>query len=117
MLPPPPTSTRTAPPFPSTTLFRSVVIGDCPHAHEIAPLLATVGAAIVAQGVSRIGDALKAAGNAETQTALARRTVEFDTSGTLPKCVAIARGWVYRSVPDHPKADDQGIVIDRKSVA
>src|SRR3546814_2213240 len=80
MLPPPPTSTRTAPPFPSTTLFRSVVIGDCPHAHEIAPLLATVGAAIVAQGVSRIGDALKAAGNAETQTALARRNVEFDRS-------------------------------------
>src|SRR3546814_18037317 len=36
-----------------------VVIGDCPHAHEIAPLLATVGAATVAQGVSRIGDALR----------------------------------------------------------
>src|SRR3546814_15779691 len=79
-----------------------VVIGDCPHAHEIAPLLATVGAAIVAQGVSRIGDALKAAGNAETQTALARRNVEFDTSGTLPKCVAISRVWFYRPVPDHP---------------
>ncbi|WP_448097645.1 hypothetical protein [Luteibacter yeojuensis] len=95
---PPAALTRTVSPH-EVYYDTQVVMGGCPSSQEVAPLVAAVGAAMVAQGISRVGDALKAAGNADTQTALARRNVEMNTSTGLPTCVLIARGWFYRNPP------------------
>lgn len=79
-----------------------VVLGPCGDGPESAILVSLV-AAVVAQGVNRIGDALKAAANRDMSVALARRSIELraNNDGKFPvACVTIVRGWFHRTPID-----------------
>ncbi|MBQ4855822.1 hypothetical protein IMW82_14190 [Rhodanobacter sp. B2A1Ga4] len=75
------------------------VMGPCPGQGESA-LLVALGSAVIAKGVSKIGDAIKAAGQLDTQTLNARRNIELQTDEGLPPCVFVARGWFFREHHD-----------------
>lgn len=75
------------------------IVGPCYAPAEAAPLLAAVASAVIAAGVNRVGDAIKAAADTETKVVTARRNVELRQGKGLGPCVTVARGWFYRSPP------------------
>lgn len=75
------------------------IVGPCYAPAEAAPLLAAVASAVIAAGVNRVGDAIKAAADTETKVVTARRNVELRKGKGLGPCVTVARGWFYRNPP------------------
>ena len=61
---------------------------------------------MVAKGVSRIGAAIKAAGEAETRQVVVSRNIELSSAG-MPRCLVVARGWF------HPKRPEAGAAYAR----
>lgn len=98
------------------------VVGPCTSAAESA-ILASIASAVIAQGMNRIGDAIKAAADSETRTVLARRNVEFRKGKPIGPCVTIARGWFHRGALDYGKSafianpDSQWPYAERAEVA
>ncbi|MGJ4801925.1 hypothetical protein [Luteimonas sp. SDU82] len=91
-------------------------LGPCPSNDEAETGLGAVFAAsVIAQGVSKIGEALKSAGNAETQAALAQRNIEIRTSDGIGPCIVIARGWFYKNIPPLEGAATQDLHFEANS--
>lgn len=80
------------------------VVGPCATDAEAAPLLAAVASAVIAQGVNRIGDAIKASADTETKVVTARRNLELRKGKGLGPCITIVRGWFYREPPAYDPA-------------
>lgn len=76
-----------------------VTIGQCAPGAESA-ILTALAASAISKGVSRISEALKAAGEAETQTVLSGRSIEI-AEGPADYCVTVARAWFYRDKPEY----------------
>lgn len=78
-------------------------IGKCPSNEGESALLSVIGASIVAQGVNRIGAAIRAAAAEETKQVLVRRNVELRADGNFGPCLLVSRGWFYdEKVPPEP---------------
>ena len=71
------------------------VIGKCPSEPAESAIAAAIGASVVSKGVSRIGAAIAAAANEQTNTAYVRRNVELTSDGLGP-CLLVARGWFFK---------------------
>lgn len=82
------------------------IVGPCATDAEALPLVAAVASAIIAQGVNRIGTAIKSAAETETKIVTARRNVELRRGKGLGPCVTVVRGWFYRTTPTYPGATD-----------
>lgn len=79
------------------------VIGKCPSDEGESLILSAIGASIVAQGVNRIGAAIKAAAAEETKQVLVRRNVELRADGSFGPCLLVSRGWFYdEKIPPEP---------------
>ena len=76
------------------------VLGPCVGDAESA-ILTSIASAVIAQGVNRIHEAVKAAAATKTETALTQRNVEVAKGKGLGPCVTIARGWFYRTQPSY----------------
>jgi hypothetical protein len=74
------------------------VLGACPPDVEAgaAPIIAK---AIVAEGINRIGTALTAAADAQSEAILSQRNIEVKTDKGIGSCLMIARAWFYREFP------------------
>lgn len=79
------------------------VVGPCDASAESVVILSAIAAAVIAQGVNRIGDAIKAAGETETTVVTANRNIEINQRGLGP-CVTVVRGWFYRAPPSYDPA-------------
>lgn len=93
-----------------------VAVGKCPESPE-GGVFAVVAASAIAKGVSRVGDAIKAAGAKKTVTTLANRNVELRTSAGIGNCIIVARGWFHRNIPAYrdPPAPSSAYYANPKS--
>jgi hypothetical protein len=94
--------------LPGETVYgTNVALGPCAFTSGIegaffAPIAGALAASAIAEGVNRIGAALKSAGETKTWTARGARNVEV-TSKTFGPCIHVVRGWFYRDGGDVAK--------------
>lgn len=86
-------------------------IGPCPGDVGESFGIETIGTAIIAQGVNRIGAAIKAAAAEETKQVLVRRNLEVSKGDTFGPCLLVARGWYY----DSPMPDEDRMYVGKQS--
>lgn len=74
------------------------IIASCPDGAVSQGLAAAIAGAAIAKGVSRIGAAIKAAGEAETRQVVVSRNIELSRKG-MKGCLLVARGWFSPTRP------------------
>lgn len=74
------------------------ILSTCPSDANAQSIPAAIASAVVAKGVSRIGAAIKAAGEAETRQVVVSRNIELSSEG-MPPCLVVARGWFHSKRP------------------
>ncbi len=118
----PPTSLHSQ----QVTYATQAVLGKCPSGSQqdadlrAAGVSDALGASIIAQGVNRIGAAIKAAAGPETRQILIRRNVELSAREPFGPCLIVARGWYHKEDTDKPayqSTDGSGFKYDKTMAA
>jgi len=85
--------------LPSDSFYDTqAILATCPSGLVSQDLGAAIAGAAVAKGVSRIGAAIKAAGEAETRQVVVNRNIELSRKG-MQGCLLVARGWFSPTRP------------------